>query len=397
MGRALTPAPRVTRYCGMPVLPPPIPACTVVESIGINTHIDFNAYGYQNRSVVEATIRYLGVKRLRDSAGNASDLQTWPQVTKATGAKFDDFIGQTSPADMQAQLALMPSLARAGVLDAIEGGNEEDDPYPAKLGNTLRITAQFQHRVQAMGRELGLPVINMSFGSGWTAANDWHGDYDKVGDLSADAAYANAHTYPVDGQSTDSTIRRLNSDARLAAASRPVLTTEIGWNTAGRGAAVTGVVQAVLDGIKDGDAAMYFYALFDDMSGKYGLMNADGSPRPAGTALHNLTTLLSDGNARFKRVPLQYSVSSDAAGDDTLLMQKSDGSYWLALWNESAARHRVTVDLASPVAEVRVFDPVTSTPAIQSAHETSAISVSLDKDPLLIEVVPAGSITNATR
>ena len=30
----------------------------------------------------------------------------------------------------------------------------------------------------------------MSFGAGWTAANDWHGDYPKVGNLSAYTNYA---------------------------------------------------------------------------------------------------------------------------------------------------------------------------------------------------------------
>ena len=45
---------------------------------------------------------------------------------------------------------------------------------------------------------MGLPVINMSFGSGWTAANNWHGDYDKVGNLSPFADYANAHTVGTD-------------------------------------------------------------------------------------------------------------------------------------------------------------------------------------------------------
>ena len=52
-----------------------------------------------------------------------------------------------------------------------------------------------------------------------------------------------------------------------------------------------------MDGIKDGDVKTYFYALFDDRSGKFGLMNADGTPKPAGTAIHNLTTLLADTGA----------------------------------------------------------------------------------------------------
>ena len=379
--------------------PPAIAAAAVIASIGINTHIDFNAYGYQNRTATAAAINYLGVKNLRDSAANPSDIETWPQVARATGAKFDDFIGETSPAGMARQLALMPRLAQEGVLNAIEGGNEEDDAYAASQGNSVRFTALFQQRVYAMGRSLGLPVINMSFGSGWTAANDWHGDYDKVGNLSADATYANAHTYPVAGQSTGATIRRLNDDARLAAASRPVMTTEIGWNTGGKGPAVQGVVQAVLDGIKDGDARMYFYALFDDMSGKYGLMNADGSPRPAGAALHNLSTLLGDSGGRFTPGSLRYSLSGTLAGDNTLLMQKSDGSFWLALWNEGAASHQVTVTTGQAVSRIAVFDPVSGTSPISSAGEANHVTVELTKDPLLIEVVPMapGSKTDAAR
>jgi serralysin len=241
-------------------------------------------------------------------------------------------------------------------------------------------------------------VINMSFGSGWTAANDWHGDYDKVGDLSAYATYANAHTYPVAGQTTGETIRRLNDDARLAAANRPVMTTEIGWDTGGTGAAVQGVVQAVLDGIKAGDARMYFYALFDDMSGKYGLMNADGSPRPAGAALHNLTTLLADGGGRFTPGSLPYRLSGTAAGDDTLLMQKSDGSFWLAVWNESADGHQVTVDLGEAAPRIAVFDPVTGTSAMSSSGNAGHVTVELAHDPLLIEIVPGtGSKIDAVR
>jgi hypothetical protein len=129
---------------------------------------------------------------------------------------------------MATDLGFATQLAQAGMLNFLEGGNEEDDAYPAGLGNTLAITAQFQQQVYATGRSLGLPVINMSFGSGWTAANNWQGDYGAVGDLSAYTDFANAHTYPNLGQGADWTIQRLNGLAQLAAASRPVITTEIG-------------------------------------------------------------------------------------------------------------------------------------------------------------------------
>src|SRR5882724_11236043 len=102
-----------------------------VHSLGINTHIDFANYGYQNLAVVEASINYLGLKNIRDSAQTDSDAQTWLQVSQATGAKFDDYIAETSPAGMLQDLGYVQLLAQEGVLNYLEGGNEEDDSYPA--------------------------------------------------------------------------------------------------------------------------------------------------------------------------------------------------------------------------------------------------------------------------
>ena len=51
-----------------------ISASTLTNSIGVNTHIDFHNYGYQNLSTTAAAINYLGLKNLRDSANNPNDL-----------------------------------------------------------------------------------------------------------------------------------------------------------------------------------------------------------------------------------------------------------------------------------------------------------------------------------
>ena len=164
-------------------------AVAFINSLGVNTHIDFYQYGYQNLSVVENALKYLGVKNVRDSAQWNADLQTWPAVAAAAGVKFDDYMPEGSPAVMQKALQLVGPLANAGIWNFVEGGNEEDDPYAVSQGNSLVYTASFQQQVYQTGTTLGIPVINMSFGAGWTAANNWHGDYDKVGDLSAYANY----------------------------------------------------------------------------------------------------------------------------------------------------------------------------------------------------------------
>ena len=374
-----------------------ITASSFLNTLGINTHIDFGTDGYQDLSTVEAAISYLGVKNIRDSGQSESDVAAWAQVAQATGGKFDDYIGETSPSGMQADLAIASLLAQEGVLNAIEGGNEEDDAYPASLGNTLQITAQFQQQVYAVAQQYGLAAINMSFGAGWTAANNWQGDYGAVGSLLAFATDANAHTYPQPGQTTDSAIQQLNADALLAAPGDPVMTTEIGWDASTFGPAQVAqyVVQAALDGIKDGDTAMYYYALFNDSAGAYGLMNADGSPTPAGTALHDLTSLLSDpGATGFTPGSLSFSLTGALSTDNTLLIQKSDGTDWLALWDETAGTHSVTLSLATAASRILVFDPVTGTSSIAGANNASSITVSLGNDPLLIEFFPsAGSAT----
>src|ERR1700761_5962650 len=103
-----------------------ISAQTFTNTLGVNTHIDFDAYGYQDLATVESSLDYLGVSDVRDAPANSYDLTAWQQVAQATGVKFDAYIPQVSPANMQASLALIPQLAQDGILNFIEGGDEED-------------------------------------------------------------------------------------------------------------------------------------------------------------------------------------------------------------------------------------------------------------------------------
>ena len=375
-----------------------VSATTFIDTLGVNTHIG-DAGAYSDTSMVEQNLEYLGVTIVRDSVDSASEAAVWDQIAQATGVKFDDYMPEGAPAWDQSALALVPQLAQDGILAYVEGGNEEDDSYAQANGNSLAWTAQFQQQVYAMGQEYDLPVINMSFGSGWTAANNWEGDYPDVGNLSAYANYANAHTYPNVGQTPDAAIEALNSDAKLAASSRPVITTEIGWQTSSYSETTIAqyVVDATFDGIADGDAGMWFYGLYDDSSGDWGLFNSNGTPRPAATALHDLTTLLADPNAPAGFTPgsLNYTLSGTQSGDNSILIEKSNGSFWIGLWTETGSQHTVTITLPSAASEIEVFDPITGTTAIASASNAGSIAVSLGSDPLLIEVVPSGASTGS--
>jgi len=135
-----------------------VSADTVTSSIGVNTHLDFSNYGYTNLAITEAAINYLGLENLRDSADNPNTLGptgSWQQVANATGAKFDDFITEGSPSADIRDLSYVNQLASQGILNFIEGGNENDNAYALSQGNSIAWTASFQQQVYAHRPRVG--------------------------------------------------------------------------------------------------------------------------------------------------------------------------------------------------------------------------------------------------
>ncbi|MGH7035123.1 MAG: hypothetical protein ACREFL_15430 [Stellaceae bacterium] len=397
----------------------------LLNGFGVNTHIDAQKYGYQNLTQLIANINYLGnggLKTLRDSPASPNDLTWWPQVASATGAKFDAFIGFGPVSVYSAQLSRMTQMLQSGghYLMGLEGGNEEDDPYPVSLGNNQYQAASVQPQVYSLAQSYGVPAFNISFGAGWSNPI---GDYGTVGDLSAYAAFANAHTYPSTSPNAHNFMANLNADAKLAASSRLVAITEYGWITYPDGSPAAGygrvsratqaayVAEGIFDAWRLGNPYYFYYALYDDNSGAHGLFDDFGNAKPAAVALHNLFALLADGGAQalsFAPGKLDYALSGmpapttgvSGSGGQQVLLQKSDGSFWLALWNEqilnntatgadiSVAPVAVTLTLGAVARSIAVLDPLIGIGAVKSASSASLLGISLPAHPILVKVVP---------
>src|SRR5262245_5454084 len=127
-----------------------------IDTIGVNTHLDFMSHGYENVEVVIDSLNYLGVNHVRDSAAYASDVDLWSYVAQEAGVKFMNFMPTSGPDWMMQALDYVPALAARGILSYLEGANEEDMDYAVERGNTLQIAAEFQKDVYAMGQQLGL-------------------------------------------------------------------------------------------------------------------------------------------------------------------------------------------------------------------------------------------------
>jgi hypothetical protein len=106
-----------------------------------------------------------------------------------------------------------------------------------------------------------------------------------------------------------------------------------------------------------GATRSYIYELMDPFSSSnfWGLIRYDGTPKPAFYAAKNLLTLLSDPGATFSPGSLAFSLSGASSQVQQLLLQKRDGSFYLALWVEAAGMNGITgADITVPSQTVQV-------------------------------------------
>src|SRR5260221_3247405 len=393
----------------------PLRAFDFIDSIGINTHIDFNNNGYQNIATMIAAINAMKIKNIRDCPANDLDFgngpRSWGALAAATGAKFAAFIGETDLQTAAPQLNRMVTLAGQGVLRYVEGANEWDDAFPVGLrppGTTVaQVLAEAQgfqkNSLFPMSRNVGLPALNMTFGSGWTAANGFIGDYYMVGDMSSWCDYGNPHTYPVGTQSAELSIDRCNflaTDGAVKSGGRVM--TEFGFNESQfiPPGTQSDLARRCLWGVFDNMAiktlgksnhTMYFYALFNDGAGLFGMMNQDGTFKPQGQAIRNLMDILADIPTGIPGNALDYTLSGTTANDRQLLLQKTTGEYYLGMWNETDASHLVTLTLNGNAQVIKVYDPLNGIIPVQSLTNVWSVGVTVPTRPMIVQVTMGGA------
>ncbi|TLU72185.1 hypothetical protein FE263_13805 [Lichenicoccus roseus] len=73
----------------------------------------------------------------------------------------------------------------------------------------------------------------------------------------------------------------------------------------------------------------------------------------------------------------------------TVLMEKPDGSLWLAIWNESATSPTtVSIYLGNVTSDASVYDPLTGTAPVSTGSGVTGMTVALGTDPLIVSIQP---------
>ena len=286
----------------------------------------------------------------------------------------------------------------AGAVTAIEGPNEVDNSPVSYNGlNGVAGDTAFENALVAAARGTSsianVSTFNVSSANG----------------ISTNAGFSNFHAYPTQGAQPLATLTADLAASTKAMPGKPAVLTEAGYYTMANGVGWGGVdyttqakltLNMIMDATKLGVSQVYIYQLLDDYADPkntnqedhFGLFDVNNAPKPAATAIHNLTAILSDTAASahsFTTSNLAYTITGlpGATGSSFEMEEVFRRPRHVCVWNEpkiwnntthseiAAAASNVTVNLGASYANVSIYDPLSGTSAIQTLHNTSAASL----------------------
>jgi hypothetical protein len=386
-----------------------------VDSIGVNTHINYFDTSYGDISLVAHELRLLGVRHIRDGAVLQNDdynkrlYDGWGDLSEF-GVRFNmvldprGSIKAVDPLTLERLLHLSSSS-----VESIEGPNELD---VSGLPDWPKTTRSYQQEIFSAVADLPsdskIPLIGPSM------AFIANGRF--VGDLSGLVTYGNLHSYPAGREPA----QMLGPQIELAAniyPHRPLVITETGYHNALEGtnpqpgvsevAASKYIPRLLLEAFNLGIVRTYLYEFVDESSDPtgskqeqhWGLLRSDGSEKPAFLSLRNLLAVLtaSPTSANNQVAPLAIEIKGDESIHHTLL-EHVDGSYYLLLWQEVSSydikthedRHVAarSITAAFPKAHrtVSTYDPLNGTAPVSVAHWRTALSIEVPDHVIILKI-----------
>jgi hypothetical protein len=404
-----------------------------LNSLGVNIHISQGV----SESSYESLFNYTGIRNARD-LGDSGHATSYVTLHNHTGVLFDVFAGTSG--NVGDLLSTGESLGNAGGLLAFEGPNEPNNfpiTYDGQMGGgpsgTWLPVAQYQSAIYSQVKGdatlMNYPVFGVSLDG---AENDNVGLQfltipSGAGTLMPDgtpyADYANPHDYliPFDASQLADNEAWGASDPLVTGpwdglyreygvtwkqhfagysndqlSTLPRVTTETGWPTGdGTDRTISEDQQGklylntYLDFYKQGWTDTFIYQMRDNEGGPpntWGIYHADSTPKNAATDIHNLTAILAD-NTSSAPGSLNYSIPNEPATVHDMLLQKSDGTFYLAVWDErvvGSGSDTVSVNLGGTYAAVNMYDPTIDTAVQQRLRNVSSVTLSLSDHPLIL-------------
>ena len=392
-----------------------------VDSIGVNIHSEYTDTPYYTQfETVKERLEELGVRHVRDHLTPAppgahealSELaQIGVRSTLILGGPSNGMSGLDGLlSDVETELS--------SATEAVEGPNEWSTSGDSEWKSHL--IAYQEHLYDGIEENPALahlPVIGPSI---------VHGDQEELGDISAFLDYGNIHSYP-EANPPEFRMGKNVERAKLNSGSKPIMATETGYTNALNW---TPVGPGENKPISEEGAGVYMPRLFfeyfirklvrtfsyelvdarpdpdlEDRERNFGLLRNDLSRKPAFVALRNTIEILEDPGPRFTPGSLSYSLSGEGATLHTALLQKRDGTFYLALWRLQsiwdpdkkevldAPSDPVTVQVEPGMQSYAVYRPSLSSKPISSVEQpTASATVDVGPDVVILAMDPAFSM-----
>ncbi len=388
-------------------------ANSFIESIGVATHFTYTDTAYGRFAELKSRLAELGVHHIReDLLPNRPDQYQHLNELAAQGIGSTLIMG--SPGNGIGTLEGLLGTVRSKLarVDALEGPNEY---YLSGQPNWTTLADNYQRalyeKAKANPATASIPVL------GPTTIFWQNGE---LGNISNYLDYGTIHPYPGGYPEEEYEGRHIEFAARSSAA-KPVVATETGYHNAlnsndghppvSEAAAATYMPRVFLSSFEQGVARTFVYELVDEqpnpelnnLEDHFGLLRNDLTPKPAFTAIENMIGILEDPGAEFTPGSVDYQVSGNTESLHKVLLQKRDGSYYLALWRATSVWNpttktpiepgaaNVTVRFNTPFASVQRYTPNTSAAPVSNYGAASSVNVSVGPQVTILELTPSGS------
>ncbi len=433
-----------------------VSADAFVESIGVCTHWTYSdtPYGTAYETVKRRLIAS-GIRHVRDGLSNRV-LELGRLGVKTLVVSDTD---QGTPTEIRDKIKASNAIFPA--IDGVEGPNEPDlfwasfkKSYKGQgvgqgqagiIAGTIAFQKDLYTAFKSDPATKNLVVIGPALGK--TYGYDTKSPLGK-GTLANYVDYGNFHPYCFGGNSFSvpfpyDTIAKYYWNGNFPSVNleefpfafdvyappyspKPMAATETGYSTWREGASETAhakyLPRLFCEYFRRGIARTFSYELLDEfddkdkanMEANFGLLRHDVSPKPAYAALKSLIQVVQEKgvSARFAPGALDYklAVSAVPGYDRTqyvhhLLLQKSDGDFYLLLWHEianedtSVKPHRqisppalpATLTFKTPVkrAKIYAYDDAWNLAPREATLTEGALTLAVPDRVLIVQITPA--------
>ena len=331
-------------------------ADSFVDSIGVNTHLHFDDTVYKKfDSLIGPKLVKLGVRHLRDGAytskGHGENHFYYKRCRSLAkeGIRFNMLVNVKTSYTKGTDFSKLDDIYGwcDGAIVSFEGLNEPDLRGQSNWADVTRDVQKKLYRAVNSDSELNqVKVLGPSVT--WKTS--------KVGNLSRYLDYGNWHPYAGGkcpscrdpyGNGLDSNLAK----HRKPSGDKPMIMTETGYHNAvnvgkadhrpvSEKASATYIPRLFFEHFNRGFVRSYLYEFIDlksdpernERDKNFGLLRHDGSEKPAYKALENLISLLEDPKANFEPGKLDYALGGEMSKIHSTLLQKGNGTFYLALW-----------------------------------------------------------------